>query len=144
MGFKKLSIFFKANIIIIAVVGGTLLSLLFPSAGQELEKLKLISPLIIIVFFCQGTGVKGISSKQIRHYSLLLLIAFITSQVLAPILALTAAKLIGWQSDSLIGFMLICCMAPTLVSGTIISGRASIPSARRRPVARAIASTCIS
>ena len=121
---EKLQKFIVDNSIIIAVVGATILALLFPSPGQFLSTLSLTSPLIIIVFLCQGTGVKKIESHQLKHYAKILIIGFITSQILAPLFGYACAKSFDWQGDSFIGFMLICAMAPTLVSGTIISEQA--------------------
>ena len=120
----KIQKFIVDNSIIIAVVGATILALLFPYPGEFLSTLKLTSPLIIIVFLCQGTGVKKIESHQLKHYGKILAIGFITSQLLAPLFGYACAKSFGWEKDSFIGFMLICAMAPTLVSGAIISEQA--------------------
>ncbi|NQZ59782.1 MAG: hypothetical protein HRT88_20205, partial [Lentisphaeraceae bacterium] len=43
----KLQNFLKHNIIIIAVVGGSVAALLYPAFGQKLDSLKIITPLII-------------------------------------------------------------------------------------------------
>ncbi|MCM8535787.1 MAG: bile acid:sodium symporter [Lentisphaeraceae bacterium] len=116
--------FIKKNNIIVAVVGATLLAIILPAPGQKLSQYNLISPLIILVFFCQGTGVTPIKSSQLKQYFKILMIGFITSQVAAPILGYACAKAFNWQADSFVGFILICAMAPTLVSGTIISEQA--------------------
>lgn len=116
--------FLKNNIIIIAVVGGSIAAMLFPAFGQKLDSLKLISPLIIIVFICQGAGIKKLKSNNFTHYSKALLIGFFISQVAAPILAYISVKVMNWDTDSMVGFILICTMAPTLVSGTIIAEQA--------------------
>lgn len=121
---NKLKSFVLGNIIIVAVVGATLLAFILPSAGKELSAYNLTSPLIIIVFFCQGTGVVKLRLSNLKLYSKALLIGFIISQVMAPILAYGYVKMFDWQGDSLIGLILICTMAPTLVSGTIISEQA--------------------
>jgi len=121
---NKLVSFILGNVIIVAVVGATLLAILIPGPGKYLDSLHLTSPLIIIVFFCQGTGVIKLRIENLKQYSKALIIGFIISQVLSPILAFAYVKLFDWQADSLIGLILICTMAPTLVSGTIISEQA--------------------
>lgn len=121
---SRLQKFIIDNSIIIAVVGATALALTIPSPGQSLSTLNLTPFLIITVFFCQGTGVKRIKSDQLKDYGKILTIGFITSQLLAPTFAYFCAKSFGWNGDSFVGFMLICSMAPTLVSGTIISEQA--------------------
>ena len=121
---NKVAAFILGNIIIVAVVGATLLAILLPGPGKFLESLSLTSPLIIIVFFCQGTGVVKLKMENIKQYSKALIIGFIISQVLSPLAAFAYVKLFDWQADSLVGLMLICTMAPTLVSGTIISEQA--------------------
>jgi predicted Na+-dependent transporter len=124
MSMKKFIDFFLSNIIIITVVSASVLALSFPSLGIYLEPFELIIPLIVIVFFCQGTGIKKNEMPARSNYLKVLLIAFFISQVLAPVLAYGCSRLLNWEGDSLVGFMLICCMAPTLVSGTIIAGQA--------------------
>lgn len=121
---NKLKTFILGNVIIVAVVGATILAFLLPSAGKQLSSLQLTSPLIIIVFFCQGTGVIKLKLSSLKLYSRALILGFIISQILAPVLAFAYVKMFNWQDDSLIGLILICTMAPTLVSGTIISEQA--------------------
>ncbi|MCM8540054.1 MAG: bile acid:sodium symporter [Lentisphaeraceae bacterium] len=121
----RIKSFILSNVIIVAVVGATALAFILPSAGKYLNSLSLTSPLIIIVFFCQGTGVIKLKLSSLKLYSKALIIGFIISQVLAPILAFAYVKTFNWEADSLIGLVLICTMAPTLVSGTIISEQAS-------------------
>ena len=121
---EKIKTFILGNIIIVAVVAATVGAIILPSPGKYLDTFNLTSPLIIIVFFCQGTGVIKLKMESLKNYSKALIIGFITSQALAPIVAYAYVKSFGWEGDSLIGMMLICTMAPTLVSGTIISEQA--------------------
>ena len=120
----KFQNFLKNNIIIIAVVGGSVAALLFPAFGQKLDSLKLITPLIILVFICQGAGIKKLKSENFSHYSKALIVGFFISQIAAPILAYITVNIMHWDADSMVGFILICTMAPTLVSGTIIAEQA--------------------
>lgn len=121
---EKIKNFIIGNVIIVAVVGATVLSLIVPAAGKYLHSLHLTAPLIIAVFLCQGTGVVKLRMESLKQYSKALLIGFIISQVMAPVVAFAYVKLFDWQADSLVGLILICTMAPTLVSGTIISEQA--------------------
>lgn len=121
---NKVSSFIINNVIIVAVLGATFSAILLPGPGQYLDKLHLTSPLIIIVFFCQGTGVIKLRTENLKQYSKALIIGFIISQILSPVLAFSYVRLFNWNADSLVGLILICTMAPTLVSGTIISEQA--------------------
>ena len=121
---NKITAFILSNVIIVAVVGATALAIFLPGPGQYLDTFHLTSPLIIMVFFCQGTGVIKLRMENLKQYSKALIIGFAISQILSPILAFAYVKLFNWQADSLVGLILICTMAPTLVSGTIISEQA--------------------
>ena len=82
------------------------------------------SPLILLIFFCQGLGIEG---KELRKASQLfktLAWGVAVSQVLGPLLGYSAVHILNWHSDNQVGFILICCMAPTLVSGTVLAIRA--------------------
>jgi len=49
---------------------------------------------------------------------------FVVSQIMGPVLAYASVHFLNWRMDNQIGFMVICCMAPTLVSGVVLAGRA--------------------
>lgn len=49
---------------------------------------------------------------------------FVISQIIGPLLAYAFVNFLDWRSDNQIGFMVICCMAPTLVSGAVLAVRA--------------------
>ena len=105
--------YFFANIIIVTVVGASLLAVIFPSAGKYLDQFNLITPLIIIVFICQGTGVQKLESANFKKYGTALVVGFLISQIIAPVLGFLCIQIMDWKDDSMVGFMLICSMAPT-------------------------------
>ena len=121
---ERVKSYILGNVIIVAVVSGTVGALIYPSPGKYLNSIQLATPLIIIVFFCQGTGVVKLRAESLRQHGKTLLLGFTISQVIAPLLAFAYVKLFNWQADNLVGLILICTMAPTLVSGTIISEQA--------------------
>ena len=82
------------------------------------------SPLILLIFLCQGLGLEG--KQLLKGSRLLKALAWgvVVSQVLGPLLGYLAVYYLGWHTDNQVGFMLICCMAPTLVSGTVLAIKA--------------------
>ena len=82
------------------------------------------NPLILVIFFYQGLGLEG---RELQRRSQLVKAigwGFVISQVIGPLLAYASVHFLNWRGEDQIGFMVICCMAPTLVSGAILAGRA--------------------
>jgi len=118
---NKFYLFADRNLLILTIISAFILAVLIPQAGISLGRIPLISPLIILIFFCQGTGVetKELNNKSI--YIKLLIFGTVISQLLAPATGYLLVKLLDWQADEMVGFILMCCMAPTLISGTMLA-----------------------
>lgn len=82
------------------------------------------NPLILAIFFCQGLGLKGEELQERTQLAKAFGWGFIISQFIGPLMAYAAVHFLNWRNDNQIGFILICCMAPTLVSGAVLAGRA--------------------
>lgn len=121
---KKLLKFCDKNILIVAIASGTALGFIIPGIGESLYDLNFIPVLIFTVFLCQGTSVERSRLKEWKHYLKGLALGFVISQILSPILAYFLMSLVDWQEDYVLGFFLISCMAPTLVSGTVLTQQA--------------------
>ena len=121
---KVLLEFCNKNILIVAIVSASVLGFVIPEIGQQLYDLNFIPALIFTVFLCQGTSVESSKLKEWKHYLKGLTLGFVVSQVLAPILAYFLMSMVDWQEDYVVGFFLISCMAPTLVSGTVLTQQA--------------------
>ncbi|MEN9358679.1 MAG: hypothetical protein RL095_214 [Verrucomicrobiota bacterium] len=121
----------RDNLLILAVGGSCALALLFPDLGIRLDRADLSPWLVFAVFFCQGASVDLSRLPPPRQLLPLLAAGFAVSQLLAPGLALAILALWTPAPDYAAGFFLMACMAPTLVSGTVISSRggACVPTA---------------
>jgi predicted Na+-dependent transporter len=114
----------RENFLLLTISLGILLAWLFPEPGSSLKDWGMTGPLILWIFFCQGLGLQG---KEFRGGSQLLkTIAWgaVVSQVLGPLLGYSAGLFLSGNIDNRVGFILMCCMAPTLVSGTVLAIRA--------------------
>ena len=89
-----------------------------------LKRWGMSSPLIVAIFFCQGLGFERGELQRKSQLTKAIVWGFVISQTFGPLLAYAAVHLLNWQSDNQIGFMLICSMAPTLVSGAVLAERA--------------------
>ena len=102
-------------------MAGLVAALMAPHIGIMLKARNLIVMLTILVFFFQGLGFDTSGTGTRTGWLALSIIGLITSQMLAPLLGWVTVHLLGWQGDRAVGFLIICCMAPTLVSGTVIA-----------------------
>jgi predicted Na+-dependent transporter len=82
------------------------------------------NPLIIAIFFCQGLALEGRELQRRSQLAKAMGWGFVISQIIGPLLAYAFVNFLDWRSDNQIGFMVICCMAPTLVSGAVLAVRA--------------------
>ena len=111
----------RKNSLPLAVMAGLIAALMVPHVGIMLKARNLIVILTMLVFFCQGLGFDVTGTRKLNDWFAISFIGLITSQLLAPLLGWVTVHLAGWQGDRAIGFLIICCMAPTLVSGTVIA-----------------------
>jgi predicted Na+-dependent transporter len=87
------------------------------------------NPLILLIFLCQGLGLQA---KQLSKGSQLIKAfcwGLVISQGMGPILGYLAVGALQLQADSQVGFIIICSMAPTLVSGAVLATKAGGDSA---------------
>jgi predicted Na+-dependent transporter len=114
----------KQNLLLAGIITALALAWAMPGPGIILEGYKLSSYFIILIFLFQGAGLTGrqlLSKKQLLG---LLVWGAVVSQLLGPVTGYAVVKLLGWEADLYVGFLLICCMAPTLVSGIVMATRA--------------------
>jgi predicted Na+-dependent transporter len=114
----------KENLLLLTISFGILLAWFLPEPGRVLKHWGMANPLILAIFLCQGLGLEGEELQRKSQLAKALGWGFIISQAFGPLFAYTAVHFLNWQTDNQIGFMLICCMAPTLVSGTVLAERA--------------------
>jgi predicted Na+-dependent transporter len=116
--------FVVQNRIIIAILIGVAASFVWPAQGQAMRAAGASGPLIFLIFLCQGAGVDASELRKGRELARVLLWGVVVSQVLGPLAGLGAVEMLGWEGSDRAGLVLMCCMAPTLVSGAVLAGRA--------------------
>jgi len=89
-----------------------------------LKRWGMVNPLIFAIFFCQGVGLETGELQKKSQLVKAIVWGFVVSQIMGPVLAYASVHFLNWRMDNQIGFMVICCMAPTLVSGVVLAGRA--------------------
>jgi predicted Na+-dependent transporter len=113
----------RKNLLTIVVGVAVLLAWFAPHAGKAISSSLFVSWLIALTFVCQGAGIAAHRFRSIRAYGALLVWGSALSLVVAPVLGWLLAKTLGWPRDLEIGFLLMCCMGPTLVSGIVIAAQ---------------------
>jgi predicted Na+-dependent transporter len=113
--------FLNSQIIIIAVISGTIPALIFPEISVSLQKSGLTPWLIAGVFLCQGLGLNPNNKIKLSQNLKIISWSLITSFVIFPLIAFACLKASGISGDFFFGLMLISCMPCTLVSGIVIS-----------------------
>ena len=114
----------KQNLLLAGIMTALLLAWAMPGPGIVLEGYKLSSYFIILIFLFQGAGLTGRQLLSRNKLLSLLVWGAVISQVLGPLTGYVVINLLGWDSDLYVGFLLMCCMAPTLVSGIVMATRA--------------------
>lgn len=116
--------FLTKNLLVILIGVAAVLALLVPGPGVALKDWGLIPPSVVVIFLCQGAGVDARRFRQAGAYVALLAWGAVVALVAAPAAGWAAMELLGWQADDRLGFLLMCCMGPTLVSGIVIATQA--------------------
>ncbi len=116
--------FLHKNLLMVATVCAVMAALVLPDLGVIVQKWGIVSPAIFIIFLCQGATIDVSRFRDIGHHARLLSWGFVVTFVIAPFLGWCAMYALGWQGDFRVGFLLMCSMGPTLVSGTIVATRA--------------------
>jgi predicted Na+-dependent transporter len=116
--------FLKQNLLVLVIGVAAVLALLAPQAGLALKDLGLIPPMIVVIFLCQGAGIDARRFRHAGSYLALLAWGCVIAFALAPAAGWAVMALLGWEGDDRLGFLLICCMGPTLVSGIVIATQA--------------------
>lgn len=114
----------KNNLLLAGILTALVLAWFFPEPGKSLAGLQLSSLLIIIIFFLQGTVITGRSWQNKSQLTRIMFWGTLVSQVLGPLSGYTMMRFLGWDADFYLGFLLMCCMAPTLVSGIVLATKA--------------------
>jgi predicted Na+-dependent transporter len=121
--------FFKDNLLLISIFGGVILAWIFPGTGRMLKGWGLSSPLIVIIFLCQGFSLDASRLKSGGGLLKAFLGGLLVSQVLGPLAGVGLGNLLPLSEPDQVGFIMMCCMAPTLVSGAVMAVKAGGESA---------------
>jgi predicted Na+-dependent transporter len=118
---SKIINFFNSQIIILAVIAGTLPALVFPETAEAWRLAGLTPWLIAAVFLCQGLGLKPENKIDLFHNAKIISFSMLASFMIFPLIAYGLLKYTQLSPDNYFGMMLICCMPCTLVSGIVIA-----------------------
>jgi len=113
------------NALVVAVSGAIGLAFLLPAPGQWVAAFPVTTPMIMLIFVCQGIGVRTEELRALRALLGLTCWGALVALVAAPSLCVLAAHVAGWQGDARVGFILAGCMGPTLVTGVVIATQAN-------------------
>lgn len=116
--------FVTDNLLIICIAAALALALAAPAPKPLAEAAWLVKLLLILIFFCQGLTFKPSADLNARSLVPLFLWGLAVSQVLGPLAGLAGARLLPLAEDYRVGLILMCCMAPTLVSGAVLAVKA--------------------
>jgi predicted Na+-dependent transporter len=116
--------FIQKNLLMVATAFAVMGALVIPDVGVAVQKWGVVSPAIFIIFLCQGATVDVSRFRDIGHHARLLFWGFLVTFLFAPFLGWATMSVLHWEGDFRLGFLLMCSMGPTLVSGIIISNRA--------------------
>lgn len=108
----------------LAIAAGLLLAWAWPEPGGWLSARGVAAPLLIAIFVCQGLAWSRPTGGESRGLGRAFVWGFLVSQVAGPALGLLALHFLPGPPDYRIGMVLTLAMAPTLVSGAVIAGRA--------------------
>ena len=114
----------RDNLLILTLLAATLLACLAPRLGLRLQELGVVPALIMAVFLCQGASIDGLTGQSALSGLRAGVWGLLVAHAAAPVCGWLAMRALGWQADDRVGFLLMCCMAPTLVSGVVITAQA--------------------
>lgn len=114
----------KDNILVFGIVLGLVLGCVLPGPGLLMNAWHLGPVLIGLIFFCQGMAFKPNEAPGGSELIRLMIWGLILSQVLGPLAGLAGAHLFPLDEQGGMGLILMCSMAPTLVSGAVLADRA--------------------
>ncbi len=116
--------FFEKNLLLFAVSLATLLAALAPALGLYLESFGLSKLFIIAIFVLQGLGLQVRSFKNGAELGRALVWGTLVAYGLGPLFGYMLIRSLHWEDADRVGFILICCSTPTIVSGIVVATRA--------------------
>ena len=120
--------FLKRNLLILAIATATAAALFIPGPGNAMKEFGLVPWTVIVIFLCQGAVLNLSDNLQPGRHLKAIAWGLVITHILAPVFGWLVVRYgadhLGWQADDRVGFLLMCCMAPTLASGIIIAAQA--------------------
>jgi predicted Na+-dependent transporter len=116
--------FILNNLLIITIAMAMALAFLAPQAGLAMKKFGLEGICIIIIFICQGALLEIRRLLDYRSHVKTTLVALAGAYVLAPVMGYWLGRAAGLNASDSIGFILMCSMTPTIVSGIVMASKA--------------------
>ncbi|MBF0199539.1 MAG: bile acid:sodium symporter [Planctomycetes bacterium] len=116
--------FCKKQALILTIILSLSLAILLPGPGKAIYPSGVTNLILALIFLCQGLGVKTEDLDLKPSTFLILLWGAFISLIIYPFFSFLFIQLGTWPQDTQVGFFLMCSMAPTLVSGTLMAQRA--------------------
>jgi len=116
--------FIKNNLLMFAVTLATLLAAVAPALGLFLESFGLSKIFIIAIFVLQGLGLEVRSFKNRAELGRAAIWGTLVAHGLGPLFGYVLMRSMHWDDADRVGFILICCSTPTIVSGIVVATRA--------------------
>ncbi len=107
-----------------SVTLATLLAALAPALGLFLESFGLSKIFIIAIFVLQGLGLQVRAFQNGAELGRALVWGTLVAYGLAPLFGYVLIRFMHWDDADRVGFILICCSTPTIVSGIVVATRA--------------------
>ncbi len=116
--------FIKKNLLMFAVTLATLLAAVAPALGLFLESFGISKLFVIVIFVLQGLGLEVHSFKNRAELGRAAVWGTLVAYGLGPLFGYVLIRSMHWDDADRVGFILICCSTPTIVSGIVVATRA--------------------
>jgi predicted Na+-dependent transporter len=118
-----MSQFIQRNSLPIVIAIAIAIAVLLPGPGRVMDGCGLSDYFLLGVFFVQGMGLDTRHFLDAGHLTRSFTWGAIVAYILAPLLGYLAMRIMPLDPTYRIGFLLMCCTAPTIVSGIVIAVR---------------------
>jgi predicted Na+-dependent transporter len=114
----------RQNLLVLVIVAAIVLANLAPWAGVALASLHLSTVSFVCIFLLQGSGIDAREFLAGSGLARSFVAGIVIAHVLAPAFGCLLCTFTPLGDEDRVGFMIMCCSAPTIVSGVVIAVRA--------------------
>ncbi|MDX2053642.1 MAG: bile acid:sodium symporter [Polyangiaceae bacterium] len=114
----------EKNLLILVIALALMLATLEPAFGMALEALGLTQVFIVGIFVLQGLGLDVSAFRRGSELIRSLIWGALVAYGLGPVLGYALLGVVPLADSDRVGFLLMCCTTPTIVSGIVVATRA--------------------